>query len=110
MFFIHGFYRENAGNLELSFDVTYRNYFIISICGIPGSVVAMYVVDGRLGRKGTMAVSTFLTSGAMLLFSLLKTADGQLAASCIESFLMNILYGALYSYTPEVFPAEVRIQ
>lgn len=28
--------------------------------------------------------------------------------SCVEAFSQNIMYGVLYAYTPEIFPAPVR--
>lgn len=28
--------------------------------------------------------------------------------SCLEAFLQNIIYGTLYAYMPEVFPAPNR--
>ena len=28
--------------------------------------------------------------------------------SCVEAFAQNIMYGVLYAFTPEIFPAPVR--
>ncbi|GKT90653.1 major facilitator superfamily transporter [Colletotrichum tofieldiae] len=32
----------------------------------------------------------------------------QLFFSCVEAFSQNIMYGVLYAFTPEIFPAPVR--
>lgn len=91
---------------------TYRNYAITSIVGVPGSLLAAYTVDMKspfLGRRGTLAISTLVSAVFLFLFVQLGTTPGaQLAFSCIEAFAQNIMYGVLYAFTPEIFPAPVR--
>ncbi|KAI0426578.1 sugar transporter [Xylaria sp. FL1042] len=92
--------------------VTYRNYAIISIVGVPGSLLAAYLVnqDSRfLGRKGTLAISTFVSAVFLYLFVTLGTTPtAQLFFTSVEAFCQNIMYGVLYAFTPEIFPAPVR--
>ncbi|KAK0719707.1 major facilitator superfamily domain-containing protein [Lasiosphaeris hirsuta] len=91
---------------------TYRNYAITSIVGVPGSLLAAYTVDMKspfLGRRGTLAISTLVSAVFLFLFVRLGTSPGtQLAFSCVEAFSQNIMYGVLYAFTPEIFPAPVR--
>ncbi|KAI6326480.1 hypothetical protein MCOR29_003435 [Pyricularia oryzae] len=91
---------------------TYRNYAITSIVGVPGSLLAAYTVDHPsplLGRKGTLAISTLVSAIFLFGFATLGTTpSAQLAFSCIEAFSQNIMYGVLYAFTPEIFPAPVR--
>lgn len=91
---------------------TYRNYAITSILGIPGSLLAAYLVDHPspfLGRRGTLAGSTLVSAIFLFLFVAYGTTPAtQLAFSCVESFSQNIMYGVLYAFTPEIFPAPVR--
>lgn len=91
---------------------TYRNYAITSIVGVPGSLLAAYAVDMRspfLGRRGTLAISTLVSAVFLFLFVKLgKSPSSQLAFSCVEAFAQNIMYGVLYAFTPEIFPAPVR--
>ncbi|KAI1502807.1 sugar transporter [Biscogniauxia marginata] len=91
---------------------TYRNYAIISTVGVPGSLLAAYAVDHRsplLGRRGTLAISTLVSAVFLFLFVALGTTPGaQLALTCVEAFCQNIMYGVLYAFTPEIFPAPVR--
>lgn len=91
---------------------TYRNYAILSIVGVPGSILAYFTVDSRsafLGRRGTLAISTFISASFLFLFVRYGTTSAsQLAFSCVEAFSQNIMYGVLYAFTPEIFPAPVR--
>lgn len=85
---------------------TYRNYAILSVVGVPGSILAYFTVGSRsafLGRRGTLAISTF--TSAIFLFLFVRygtTSASQLAFSCVEAFSQNIMYGVLYAFTPEI--------
>lgn len=85
---------------------TYRNYAILSIVGVPGSILAYFTVDSRsafLGRRGTLAISTFISASFLFLFVRYGTTSAsQLAFSCVEAFSQNIMYGVLYAFTPEI--------
>lgn len=91
---------------------TYRNYAITSVMGIPGSLLAAYLVDHSspfLGRRGTLAGSTVISAVFLFVFAAYgTTSTTQLVFSCIEAFAQNIMYGVLYAFTPEIFPAPVR--
>ncbi|KAJ3100754.1 hypothetical protein HDU96_010234 [Phlyctochytrium bullatum] len=89
-------------------DETFRDIFIVSIFGIPGSVIGMILIETRLGRRGTMALSSFGTALSLFLFTLSTSSRDQLMASCLAAVLQNIMYGVLYCYTPEVFDSQVR--
>lgn len=91
---------------------TYRNYAITSLAGVPGSLLAAYAVDMKspfLGRRGTLAISTLVSAVFLFLFAELgRSPLSQLFFSCVEAFAQNIMYGVLYAFTPEIFPAPVR--
>ena len=91
---------------------TYRNYAITSICGVPGSILAAWLVEQNsrfLGRKGTLASSTFVSAIFLFAFVVFGTSSTlQLIFSCAGAFSQNIMYGVLYAYTPEIFPTPVR--
>lgn len=89
--------------------MTYRNYAITSIVGVPGSFLACYTVNLKyIGRKGTMAISAMITGVILFCFTVAPTSGTQLACSCIEAFFQNIAYAVLYTYTPELFPTHIR--
>ncbi|KAL2842620.1 major facilitator superfamily domain-containing protein [Aspergillus pseudodeflectus] len=88
---------------------TYRNYAITAVCGIPGPILAWYLVGvPYIGRKGTMAISTAITAILLFCFTASKDPNVQLVCSALESFFQMMMYGVLYAYTPEVFPAPNR--
>ncbi|KAJ8514378.1 hypothetical protein ONZ45_g8085 [Pleurotus djamor] len=104
-------------NSDTSVSRTYRDYSIISIMGIPGSIIACLVVDYTRksqstftlgGRKLTMAISTALTGVFLFLFTTSKSQAAVLGLSCASGVTQNAMYGVLYAYTPEVFPAPHR--
>ncbi|KAK8187509.1 sugar transporter [Phyllosticta capitalensis] len=103
-------YLANAGSgSSTSTYIVYRNYLITSIVGVPGSIVGCFTVDIKyIGRKGTMAISTLLSGIFLFLFTLNTDSNYQLTFSSLEAFFQNIMYGVLYAYTPEVFPAPNR--
>ncbi|EFX04075.1 sugar transporter [Grosmannia clavigera kw1407] len=102
----------DAAAQTLTSSTTYRNYAITSIVGVPGSLLAAYTVDSPsrfLGRRGTLAISTLVSAVFLFVFVTFgHSSRSQLVFSCIEAFSQNIMYGVLYAFTPEIFPAPVR--
>ncbi|KAF9346012.1 hypothetical protein BGX26_002520 [Mortierella sp. AD094] len=95
-----------GGNQPLT--LVYWDILIYSIAGVPGSVLATIMVEGRLGRRYTMAVSTLGTALATFLFAVLPNHTAMTIFSAILSLLSTLNYAVLYSYTPEVFPSDIR--
>ncbi|QRW04022.1 major facilitator superfamily transporter [Ceratobasidium sp. AG-Ba] len=99
-----------------SIDETYRTYSIVSVLGIPGSIIACLMVDWTRGggkwafggRKFAMASATCLTGIFLFLFTQAKNSAGVLGFNCASALTQNAMYGVLYAYTPEVFPAPHR--
>ncbi len=111
---------------------TYRNYAIISVCGVPGSLIAAWLVElPRSGRRGAMSLGTVLTGVFLFAFTAARTDAQNLAFNCVTALTQNVMYGVLYgkflaqtspfamlhmltlvsdtlAYTPEVFPAPHR--
>lgn len=94
---------------ESSLATTYRNYAIQAVCGIPASVLGGFTVDlKRVGRKGTGTLACIGTGVFLFLFTRASNSAGVIGFSCAIAFFINLAYGLLYSYTPELFPAPVR--
>ena len=92
-----------------SVDVTYRNYAIISVCGVPGSIIAAWMVElPKSGRRGALGIGTLLTGVFLFLFTTAKTDAAVLGFNCAAGVAQNIMYGVLYCITPEVLPAPHR--
>ncbi|CUS12276.1 unnamed protein product [Tuber aestivum] len=100
--------KNGAGGVKPN-SIVYRNYAITSMVGVPGSLIAMYTIDSPyLGRKHTLSISTFLSGIFLFLFTISTKDTYQLTFACLEAFFQNIMYGSLYTFTPELFPAPVR--
>ncbi|KAH6526247.1 hypothetical protein HBI81_125860 [Parastagonospora nodorum] len=107
--FLPQYLQNSGGGIENDVSTVYRNYAITAIVGVPGSIIACWTVDIKhVGRKGTMSIATVITGVFVFLFTISTDSNFQLAFTCLEAFFQNIMYGVLYAYTPEVFPAPIR--
>ncbi|CAH6722451.1 putative uncharacterized MFS-type transporter PB1E7.08c [[Candida] jaroonii] len=95
-------------NKPLSVYLTYRNSLIISVIGIPGAILAGFLVELKTGRKGTLIFSLVFTGIFLFVSTTAKTSNAYLGLNCGFSFFSNIMYGVLYAYTPEIFPTKIR--
>ncbi len=77
---------------------------VYSLSSLPGSLIAAYMVETRLGRIGTMVTSTCIMAVSMLLFSLTFWRSSLTVVSVSSS----ISYAAIYGYTPEVMAPTIR--
>ncbi|KAM5539420.1 hypothetical protein V8D89_006872 [Ganoderma adspersum] len=92
-----------------SLSVTYRNQVILSTMGIPGSLLAGWMVEQPIfGRKGTLAISTVLTGVFLFASTTSRTSNTLLGWNCGYTFANNVMYGVLYAISPELFPAKDR--
>lgn len=97
----------NAG--DDSIYTTYRDYAIINVCSIFGPMIAGGLVEVRfLGRRYTMVIGALLTMIFLFAYTAVRTAAQNLAFNCVISICLNIYYGTLYAYTPEVLPSAHR--
>ena len=88
--------------------LTYRNSLIIAVIGVPGALLGGWLVESRIGRKGTLSLSTALTGVFLYASTTALNSDALLGWNCAFSFFSNIMYAVLYSYTPELFPTPQR--
>jgi len=97
------------GEIPVSANTVYEDFAITSIVGLPGSILACWTVNlPYIGRRGTMAVSTLFSGIFLYLFTLSSSSGYQTFCSSLEALFQNVMYGVLYAYTPEVFPAPNR--
>lgn len=61
-----------------------------------------------LGRKYTMVIGALLTMAFFFGYTAVKTSAQDLIFTCMIAFCLNIYYGTLYAYTPEVLPSAHR--
>ncbi|KAI4127660.1 MAG: hypothetical protein LQ347_004516 [Umbilicaria vellea] len=89
--------------------IIWRNYAIIQMCGIWGPVLAGLMCEVKfIGRKGTMVIGALVTMAFFFAYTQVRTAAQNLGFNCAITFCLNIYYGCLYAYTPEVMPSAHR--
>ncbi|KAI4184700.1 MAG: hypothetical protein L6R41_004561 [Letrouitia leprolyta] len=95
--------------IKVSTAVTYRNFVIIYICGIPGVLLGalMYGVP-LVGRQWGMVVSSALMGVSLFLFSAINTQASNVGINIMEYFFQSMFNAILYGWTPEAYPAPIR--
>ncbi|KAI0754802.1 sugar transporter [Daedaleopsis nitida] len=92
-----------------SLNTTYRNQVILSVIGVPGALLAGWMVElPYIGRKGTLALSTIITGVFLFASTTARTSNALLGWNCGYTFTSNVMYGVLYAVSPELFPTKDR--
>jgi MFS transporter, putative metabolite:H+ symporter len=89
------------------FVVTYRYTFLLAVAQVPGYLSAAWLIE-RWGRPRTLGV--YLAGGALCTYAFVAatTTTGIVAAAVLMSFFALGAWGALYAYTPELYPTAIR--
>ncbi|KAL8363501.1 hypothetical protein RB601_009324 [Gaeumannomyces tritici] len=107
--FLPDYLAARGAALDVSTYSRWRNYMLVNVSGIFGPVLAGFLCNVKiLGRRYTMVIGALATMAFLLGYTEVRTADQDLAFSCTIGFLLNIYYGTLYAYTPEVLPSAHR--
>jgi MFS family permease len=61
-----------------------------------------------LGRRYTMVIGALITMAFFFAYTTVSTPAQNVGFSCAIGFCLNIYYGTLYAYTPEVLPSAHR--
>lgn len=80
---------------------------IMTIAQLPGYFMAAWLIE-RWGRKRVLATFLFGTAVAALGFGLANSVATLLICGIALSFFNLGAWGALYAYSPEQYPANVR--
>jgi sugar phosphate permease len=105
---------------------TWRNYALVNVAGIGGPLLAGVMCNARFfQRRGTMVIGALTTMVFFFAYAArspsplrmhsrvhrytqVRTQAQNLGFSCAINFALNIYYGTLYAYTPEVLPSAHR--
>ncbi|MFD2609284.1 MFS transporter [Deinococcus taklimakanensis] len=94
-----------AQGMELG--AVYRTTLLLALAQLPGYALAAVLVE-RIGRRATLAGYLTVAALGAYLFLLAGTPDAVLGTSALLSFALLGAWGALYAYTPELFPTPLR--
>ncbi|KAH7320273.1 major facilitator superfamily domain-containing protein [Stachybotrys elegans] len=107
--FLPQYLLNNGAEFNRSTYETWRNYALTNVSGIPGPIIAGFMCNTKLlGRRYTMAIGAIITMGLFFGYTGIQTSAQDVAISCLIGCFLNIYYGTLYAYTPEVLPSAHR--
>lgn len=93
----------------VSTSFLYSRYLYVSLCGIPGPILAAVLVKTKYGgRTRTGALVTLLTGVLMLVAPVSRSQNTALIFSCLLSCTQHAGLSVLITYSVEVFAAPVR--
>jgi putative MFS transporter len=94
---------------EQGFDIVKSLGFTLIMCvaQLPGYFSAALLIE-RLGRKPTLIIYFAGTAIAAWLFGHAGSENMILITGCLLYFFALGAWGCVYSYTPEVYPTDVR--
>ncbi|MCQ8783440.1 MFS transporter [Mangrovibrevibacter kandeliae] len=80
---------------------------VIALAQLPGYALAAYGVE-RWGRKPTLIGFLLVSAASCSLYALATSAVLVAGAMILMSFALLGTWGALYAFTPELFPTRLR--
>ncbi|NOV03056.1 MFS transporter [Paenibacillus planticolens] len=86
---------------------SFQYVLIMTLAQLPGYFTAAYLIE-RFGRKFVLVTYLLLTAVSALWFSTAGTEGNLIAAGISLSFFNLGAWGAMYAYTPELYPTGVR--
>ena len=89
--------------LVKSFEFT----LIMCFAQLPGYALAAILIE-RIGRKPTLTLFLLGTAASAWFFGHATSIEFVLVAGCLLYFFALGTWGCVYSYTPELYPTEIR--
>ena len=80
---------------------------LLALAQLPGYALAAYGVE-RWGRRPTLVGFLLLSAVGCMLYSLGSTTAVVTGSTLLMSFALLGTWGALYAFTPEVYPTDLR--
>ena len=99
---------EGGGSGMESRTAVMQDYLLYALASVPGSLLGAWLIETRLGRIGSMALSTACTALSILAFTAVTSRFSIVFSSMLISISATTAYAAIYGYTPEVFTTDVR--
>jgi putative MFS transporter len=80
---------------------------VLALVQLPGFALAAYGVE-RWGRKPTLVGFLLLSAAGCMCYSLGSSTALVVGSTLLMSFALLGTWGALYAFTPEVYPTDLR--
>ncbi|WP_223067744.1 MFS transporter [Paenibacillus caui] len=86
---------------------SFEYVLIMTLAQLPGYFTAAYFIE-KLGRKFVLVIYLVMTAFSALWFGLAETEASLLSAGICLSFFNLGAWGAMYAYSPELYPTKLR--
>ncbi|KAI0322023.1 MFS general substrate transporter [Amylostereum chailletii] len=100
--------RSSQGAEPKTLEGTLWDVVIFTIGGCPGAVLGAWLIESPLGRRLSLAGSTFVTAAFCLLFVMVDSQFAVTASTVGISLSATTMWAVLYGWTPEIFSTKVR--
>ncbi|GAB1517266.1 hypothetical protein RhiTH_000310 [Rhizoctonia solani] len=98
----------DAGGGEGSRKEALWDIVIFTLGGCPGALIGAWMIESPLGRRKSLALSTFMTAMCCLAFVQVESKTGVVWSTIGVSLASAIMWAVLYGMTPEIFDTKVR--
>lgn len=103
--FVSDFLKTKMGNTDSTF-LQYRDSTLTYFVSIFGPVIgAILTLIPRVGSRGALAIGGIVTMALLFGYTTVKNESSSGGFSTTSYLAMNIYYGSLFAYSPEVFPS-----
>lgn len=115
--FLYIFIASHGGDTGSSTYIVYRNALLANFVGIFGPILAGFMIlikfkmfnkEILFGRRGTMIFGALASMVILFGYTTVRTPSADAGFGAATYFFVNIYYGTLYAYTPEIFPTKAR--
>ncbi|KAF8610322.1 MFS general substrate transporter [Ceratobasidium sp. AG-I] len=92
-----------GGRKEAMWDIV-----IFTLGGCPGALLGAWMIESPLGRRKSLALSTFVTALFCLAFVQVESKMGVMLSTIGISLASTVMWAVLYGMTPEIFDTKIR--
>ncbi|CDO69845.1 hypothetical protein BN946_scf184884.g4 [Trametes cinnabarina] len=97
-----------TGGAPKSLEESLWDVVIYSLGGCPGAILGAWLIESRLGRRWSLAGSTFVTAFFCWVFVVVQHPWAVRASTVGISLSATAMWAVLYGWTPEIFGTKVR--
>ncbi|KAI0647946.1 MFS general substrate transporter [Trametes meyenii] len=98
----------DPGGAPKSLEDSLWDVVIYSLGGCPGAILGAWLIESRLGRRWSLAGSTFVTAFFCWVFAVVQHPWAVRASTVGISLSATAMWAVLYGWTPEIFGTKVR--
>ncbi|KAG7444386.1 MFS general substrate transporter [Guyanagaster necrorhizus] len=100
--------KDSSGETKKSLEDSLWDVVIFTIGGCPGAIIGAYMIESSLGRRWSLAGSTFVTAIFCVVFVMVESQWAVRASTVGISLSATTMWAVLYGWTPEIFGTKVR--